>query len=267
MSPAPVALLFLCFGLSLQISTAQNTAVTDPSKKPPGPVYSGMLYPNPSSKSITTPTAWGGARSYVFGFIGGDFPQPYRDKPDLVAAAGIGLGNAYKTIGITGICNLNDVHRFRNFTASFIASKCFGKGNSLSVGGLNLFMNTKQSDGTSSYYFVYSHAVQTLQSFTPGYSRLCYSIGVGTGRFLQQSPKDIAVGKSHNGTAVFGNMSYEVFKNFNVNGEWNGLNLGFGAAWRPGFKFPALAIGVTDLTRFSNRKPSFVIGIGQAFTL
>jgi hypothetical protein len=211
-----------------------------------------------------TPTGWGGAGAYIFGFIGGTFPQPYRNNSDFVAAAGLGLGNCYKTVGLVGILNINDVDEFNNYSASFIVSRHIGKGSSLSVGALHLFADKHKTDAGPSYYFVFSHALQNLASTNKGYSRLSYSIGVGSGRFYDKSPKDIAEGKGGNGTAVFANLSYELFKNFNVNAEWTGLNLGCGIGWRPGFKLPVIAIGLADLTNSSGNKPRFVSSIGYA---
>lgn len=226
----------------------------------------GEIYPNMSIKSILTPIAWSSKGVYVFGGIGGSAPQPYRDYADLAAGGGFGLGNAYKAVSVTAIWNVNNVSRFKDFSASFIANRNIGKGSSVSAGALHLFVEKSRNDPGPSYYVVFSHAVQKSPSRNFMVSWLNYSIGVGNGRFYYKSPKDRAEGKGSYGTAVFGNISYEAFKNFNINLEWTGLNLAIGTAWRPSYKFPALAIGVADITSLSG-SPRFIFSLGHAFML
>lgn len=220
-----------------------------------------------SQKSILTPTGWGGNSTYFFGSAGGTFPQPYSNNPDLAGGAGFGTGNSFKAVSIACIINVNDVSGFKNFSGSFLVSRYLGKGSSISVGGLHLFANPIKSDAGSSYYFVFSHTVQSLPSNFSQASRLSYSVGVGTGRFLNKSDKDKRSGKGNKGTAFFSNLSYELFENFNVNAEWTGLNFGVGTSWRPSYKLPAITIGITDITRFSGNKVRFVCAVGYAFLL
>ncbi len=212
-----------------------------------------------------TPTAWGSSRSFVFASVGGSFPQSYINRSDLIAALGVGVGNAYKTVGLVGNLNINDVSNFSNYSANFLVTKYIHKGSSISAGALHVFANKQITDGGPSYYIVFSHAVQNFRSKVFYYSRLTYSIGAGTGRFLDKSPKDIASGKGKYGSAVFGNVSFEAIKNLNFNLEWTGLNLCIGTSWRPSYKFPALGIGVADITRFSGDKPRFICQLGYAF--
>ncbi len=227
--------------------------------------YDSDLFPNCSVKSIMTPTAWGSNSTFVFGSVGGTFPQPYRTTSDLAANVGFGAGDPFRFVSVVGILNVNDVSKVKNFSGSFLASRYLGKGSSISVGALNLFFDPKLSDAGSSYYFVVSHAVQTLPSKSGQASRLTYSIGAGSGRFYDKSDRDKLNGKGVHGTAIFSNVSYEILKNLNLNAEWTGLNLGFGTAWRPTNKLPALAIGVTDVTGSSSDRLRLVCGFGHAF--
>ena len=233
-------------------------------------VYNKELYPNAAAKGMMTPTGWGSTRSFVFGFIGATFPQVYTSKPDMIAAVGIGLGNAKKNVGVVSILNINNVSEFNTFSASLIVSRQLGKGTSISVGGLNM-LASKRSDAGASFYVAVSHASQRIRPKIPGNARLNYTIGFGTERFLEKSPKDISTGKSKYGTGVFANISYEVIKRVNITAEWSGLNLGFAVGWKPHFglpfKLPAINIGIADLTRSSGEKPRFVIGIGHSFSL
>ena len=241
---------------------AQDIAI---SKTVAAPV-ADELYPNMSIKSIMTPTGWGSVGTYVFGGMGGSLPQPYKDYNDLVAGAGIGFGNFYKVASVAAIWNINNVSKFNNFSGSVIASRHLWKGSSISAGALHLFVEKSKSDPGPSYYIVFSHAVQKSPSRNFMVSWLNYSIGVGNGRFYNKSPKDRAEGKGSFGTALFGNISYEAFKNCNINVEWTGLNLAVGTAWRPSYRWPAIAIGVADITSLSG-SPRFIFSFGHAFML
>jgi len=227
------------------------------------------LYPNDALQSVMTPTGWGGYGTYVFGGIGGAYPEVYRrNKADLITYAGVTTGDFTKFVNAATSLNMTDVHKFRNFSANFVLSRKLFKGTSVSIGGLQLFANKKQSDASgSTFYIAFSHAVQTLASQTPGGSKLSYTIGIGTGRFLYKSPKDIGAGRGKYGTAVFGNISYEIFKHANLNAEWSGMNLGFSFGVRP-FKNPlSFGIGIANLTRYSADKPGAVFSIGYPLSI
>lgn len=230
--------------------------------------YSGELYPNIAGKSIMTPTAWGSyGKPYIFVFIGGAVPQVYSHKADLIASAGFEVGNAQKAVSFVGIVDINEVSMVSNFSYDGILSCNVGKASCISIGALHLFADPVRTDTKPSYYFAFSHAVQSIPSLTEGYSRLNYTIGMGTGRFVLKSKLDVETGKGTYGTAIFANVSYEVIKNVNVAVEWTGLNLCISAAWRPLSNLPAIGIGVTDLTRYSGDKAGFVFSIGHAFLL
>src|SRR6202042_1816846 len=100
----------------------------------------------------------------------------------------------------------------------------------ISVGGLQLFATKSLSDAPGqTFYFAFSHAVQSLPSLTPGCSRLTYTIGIGDGRFYLKSPDDVKAGRGKNGTGLFGSVSYEVIQHVNLIAEWSGMNLGLSA--------------------------------------
>lgn len=236
------------------------------------------LYPNSAGLGMMTPTGWGGVSPMVFGFIGGTFPQVYSKLNDMIGGAGIGVGNSYKNINVVGVVNIHDASEFNTLSGSIIASRHIGIGTSLSGGALNIFRDTR-TDAGSSFYLALSHASQRIKSKTEGYSGLSYTIGVGSGRFYDKSPKDISTGKSKHGTAAFANLSYELARNLNVIAEWSGINLGMALGWRPFFSKnsgsvggpalsgPALTLGVADLTRSSGDKPRLILSLSQSFSL
>lgn len=230
------------------------------------------LFPNISGKGMMTPTGWGSSGTYIFGYIGGTFPQVYTNKPDLVAGGGLGFGNSYKTVSLVGIFNINNVSSLGTFSFSVIASRHITKGTSLSIGALHILAD-KKSDAGPSFYIAFSHASQSLKSVIPGYSRLSYTLGIGSGRFYDKSPKDISEGKGRHGTAVFANISYGIFKNLNINAEWSGINFSASVSWRPAirikfpFKLPSIGIGVADLIRTSGSSPRLILNLSHSFIL
>jgi hypothetical protein len=228
-----------------------------------------LLYPNDAMQSVMSPTGWGGYGTYIFGGIGGVYPEVYRqNKADLITSVGACTGNSLKAVNVAASLNMTDVHRFRNFSANFIISKSINSANSISAGALQMFANEQQSDAPgSTFYIAYSHAVQNILSRVPGCSKLSYTIGIGTGRFLYKSPKDVEAGRGKYGTAVFGNISYEIFAHTNMCLEWSGMNLGLSIGTRP-FKSPlSIGIGVNNLTRYSADKANIVLSVGYPLSI
>jgi hypothetical protein len=227
-----------------------------------------VLFPNDAAGSIMTPSGFSGYGTAIFGGVGGIFPQVYTNVADLAASGGFCVGNPLKAVNFAAIVNMMDVHKFQDFSYSFILSRIIFTGSSISFGGIQLFPNVKQTDFPhATFYIAYSHAVQTIPSKSPGASALTYTIGIGNGRFLLKSDLDAATGKGKYGTAVFGNVSYEIIKHVNLGAEWMGLNLAFSAGIRPGSLPLSLGIGVANLTRYSNDKPGMVFSIGYPLSL
>lgn len=230
---------------------------------------SAELYPSDAPGGILIPSGFGGYGAYVFGGIGATYPEAYRNnKADLITSLGFCVGNPLKAINFAASLNMTDVHRFRDFSGNFIISRKLFTGTSISAGALQMFANARQSDAPgSTYYVAVSHAVQTIESLTPGCSRLTYTIGIGSGRFYEKSPNDIQAGRGKHGTAVFGSISYELIQHVNVNAEWSGMNLGVSAGIRP-FKLPvSLAVGVANLTRYTNNQANMVFSVGMPLSL
>jgi hypothetical protein len=227
------------------------------------------LYPSDAPSALLTPTGFGGYGMYIFGGLGGAYPEVYRNnKADLIASVGACVGDPIEAVNFAASLNMTDVHRFRDFSGNFILSRKLFAGTSIAAGALQVFANNKQSDSPGSTFFMaISHAVQTLRSLTPGSSRLSYTIGLGSGRFYEKSPKDIAAGKGKHGTAVFGSISFEVIRHLTLNTEWTGMNLGLSAGIRP-FKTPiSLGIGVANLTKYSSDRANMVFSIGLPLSL
>lgn len=257
---AATAILFLLANIYSQDAT-DSIKNTIKKSKTAGP----YLYPNIAGKSLMTPAGWSANGTFVYAGIGGTFPQPYSAHPDLIATGGLGFGNSYKAISFVAGFNANDVSKFSRFSMNFLATHTLPGGTTIGAGALNLFAD--QSDAPSSYYVRFSHTLQNVFSSVPGFSKINYTIGAGSGRFAKNSDKDVATGKSPNGSIVFGNLSYEIIRNVNVNAEWTGVNLCFTVGVRLLPQLPPLSFGIADVTRFSGDKARFVLGIGYALYL
>ena len=213
------------------------------------------LLPNGVLQNLISPSGWGGFGTYIFGGIGGDYPQPYRRRADLISFGGFCAGDPRKAVNIALSMNITNVHEVSDLSGNFEISRQIFTGSSISVGGLQLFASKSQSDAPgSTFYFAFSHADQALPSKSGIGSKLTYTIGIGNGRFYIKSPFDVKAGRGTHGTALFGSISYELIKNVNFNTEWSGMNLGCSLGIKP-FKSPlAIGVGVTNLTRYSSDK-------------
>lgn len=230
------------------------------------------LLPNNSVQSIMTPSGWGGGNAtYLFGVIGGVFPALYTEpnRGDLIAAVGVSGGDPAKYVNVSASVNITRVTEMRDLSANIIISRQIFRGSSISIGGLQLFASSKVSDAPDgTYYIAYSHAAQTVRSRTDGYSGLGYTIGYGVGRFLYKSPQDIVYGKGKYGTGFFANVSYEIFRQVNLNAEWSGLNLGFSSGIRP-IRGSALTFGfgIYNLTKYSGDRIQYIGSLGLPILL
>jgi hypothetical protein len=230
------------------------------------------LLPNNAVSSVMTPSGWGGGNTtYIYAVVGGIFPAQYKDPntADLIAAAGISFGDPKKYVNVSASINVGRVSEFKDFSGNIILSRQIFKASSISVGAIQLFASSSVSDAPdASYYVAFSHAVQGVVSKEGGRSALGYTIGIGNGRFLYKSPYDITSGKGKYGTAVFANVSFEVFRNINLNAEWSGLNLGFSTGLRPLREVPlTFGFGVYNVTKNSGDRVSFIGSLAYPFVL
>jgi hypothetical protein len=228
------------------------------------------LLPNAVLQNLVAPSGWGGFGTYIYGGIGGAYPQVYtHGRADLIAFGGFCTGDPQKAVNIALGVNVSNVSSVKNFSANFAISRQIFKGSSVSAGGLQLFAGKQVSDAPGrTFYFAFSHSVQSLpSSVTEGSSKLTYTIGIGNGRFYLKSPDDIKAARGAHGTAIFGSISYEVKKNINFNTEWSGTNLACSFGIKPFESTLAIGVGVTDLTRYSSDKPSLAMVISYPLSV
>lgn len=227
--------------------------------------------PNAAAHTLTIPSGFGPARlvnqtggpALSVGF-GGVSRVPYTDEPDGGIAFGLSFGNSFDGIGGSlgfSLNDLSDIGNSKRVSFGFEFSKYITDGLSIAVGGENLFV--QKTDGQASYYIVSSWAFDADKGFLPFDGVL--SLGLGSGRFAEKTPRDIAEGKGKNGTILFGALAVEVRDNVNLIADWNGRNLGVGAAFRIPRTGVSVKIGVRDLTNNSGDGPRITGSMG--FTL
>lgn len=227
------------------------------------------LTPNMHGKSLTTPTAAGAWGNTVYFGAGGTSPAPYSDEADGAAAMGIGLGNPYNSLGLQATFVSIDLTEWEEYSMSLHLHRQLDCGCGVAVGVENIML-TEGGDSESSHYIVFSQVLQGDDYKNGnGASKLHYSIGAGTNRYGQKSDADVEAGKSRYGTYVFGNISYELFNEFNAILDWNGINLNAGIS-KTFFvsNVPlGVSLGLADLTDNSGDQVRFIFGIGTGFKL
>lgn len=232
------------------------------------------VLPNSHAKSLTTPSGWGAAYGTFYAGVSGTTDTPYAkdDAMDGGAAIGLGVWDPVEYVGVqVTLINL-DITEWNNYGMNVHVHRFLGCANSVAVGVENIRLTENDGDAEESYYAVFSQGVvcdpfineKTLRT------RLHFSVGIGSGRYSEKSPLDIADGKGKYGTAVFGNVSYELFDSFNLVTEWNGVNLNVGAGktFHLDEDVPLIILGgVGDLTDNSGDGARLFGGIGIAMPL
>ena len=229
--------------------------------------------PNINAKSLTTPVAWGASNNVIFVGVGGTTPSPYYKITDGAAELGVGIGDPKQNLGVQLSIVSLDVSAWGEYSAFVHIFRDLGNANAIGAGVENV-MITNGGDSGKSFYVVYSQGLQgdPFVDKVSRNSKLTYSVGVGLGagnRFGNFSPRDLQdrIDKSEHGTYVFGNISYEVARSFNVITDWNGLNLNAGVSKT--FKIDnvpvALVLGAADLTKNSGTQVRAIGAIATGF--
>jgi len=234
--------------------------------------------PNIYGKSLTTPVGWGAAYGTVFAGAAVESRAPYahgaafsNHTGDGGAAIGLGIGNPVDNLGLQATLTQYDMTGWNRYGMSFQVHRYLGSASSIGVGAQNLMLSSG-SDSEQSYYIVYSKGVLSSPFLNKDNSttRLHYSIGAGTGQYGNKTQDDILAGKGKHGTYVFGNIAYELFNQFNVITDWNGMNLnaGISKTFLISDSFPlVITAGAVDLTGYSGDGVRYIVAVGTGITL
>ncbi len=235
------------------------------------------VYPNDHGKSLTTPVAWGAGYGSIYFGVGFTSRVPYRHGPafsknvgDGAYAMGFGIGNPVDNVGLQTTLTQYDLSAENVWGMSFQLSRYLSSSKAIAVGTQEVMLS-KGENIDRSYYFVYSQAVESKPfiNTTTGKSKLHYSIGVGNGIYGNKQSDDIITGKGEHGTYVFGNLAYELFNEFNVVTDWNGINWNAGIA-KTFFLSKSIPLiitaGAADLTSNSGDGARMIVGVGSGIT-
>ena len=210
--------------------------------------------------SLMTPKGWSSNKRFAFMSVTGTPNALYTEKPDAIGRIGVGGGDSRKYVSVVGILNVVDMSELDNYSFDLMASRTIDKNSSISVGGMHLFSDADKVDAGPSYYVAYTRSTKN--------NKLNYTIGAGSGRFIEMSVADKTLrGKGDYGTGIFGNISYKIKKNININAEWTGVNLGLSAQTQIKEKWPVFSLGLTDITRYSGDKPTILLSVAHPFLL
>ncbi len=230
-----------------------------------------VALPNGVGHTLTVPSAYGPAafvtqdsRPALSVSFGGVSRVPYTHKPDGGIGFGLTFGNAFETVGVSlgvSLNDLSDLGKTDRMSLGFAFSRYLTDGLSVAVGGENLLV--QKTDGQSSFYAVASLAFDADRSVMPFDG--VFTLGAGTGRFAEKTPRDIAEGHGASGTILFGALAVELSDHTNLIADWNGRNLSVGAAFRIPRTGVSLRLGLRDLTGHSGDGPRVTGSIG--FTL
>jgi hypothetical protein len=229
-----------------------------------------LRLPNAAAKSILTPAAWGAAYGVAFLGAGVTDRSPYLGSTDGVLPLGVGVGDPVLAVGFQVTTTMSDVSEADNVSLSFKLHRYLGAGTVIAVGGGSLLSRNGLADDLGdSFFAVLSHTVQGVSSSRQGVGRLHTSVGLGSGRFANRSPRDIVEGKGERGTRVFGNAAVEVRPDLNLILEWSGINMHAGASYvaRLAGQSVGLTLGLVDLTGYSGDGTRLVGGaaVGVSF--
>lgn len=228
-----------------------------------------LRLPNGAGKSLSSPSAFGGAFGAAFVGGGYQYPVPFDDVGDAVLAGGVGLWDPVQYVGVEASVAVIDVSELGEVTLGVKIHRYLGKGTAVAFGAENLYENLKGDDNRPlnldpTFFGVVSHTFQTIPGWAPGTGRVHVSLGVGNGRFAEKPLRAQREGKGKDGTYVFGNAAVELARNFNAIMDWDGVGLNAGV----GYTLPlsgvgaALTVGVGDITREASDRPRLLLGGG-----
>ena len=241
------------------------------------PVATQDVYPNDHGKSLTTPVAWGAGYGTLYFGVGFTSRVPYVHGPafsnkvgDGAYAMGFGIGNPVDNVALQTTLTQYDITSENKWGMSFQLSHYISSSKAIAVGTQEVMLS-KGENISRSYYIVYSQGVEAkpFVNTKTGKTALHYSIGVGNGIYGNKQSDDVSAGKGEHGTYVFGNVAYELFDEFNVVTDWNGINWNAGIA-KTFFLTKSIPLiitaGAADLTSNSGDGARMIVGVGSGIS-
>ncbi|MEC4983679.1 MAG: hypothetical protein SAK42_06250 [Oscillatoria sp. PMC 1076.18] len=212
--------------------------------------------------SIYIPVGFGADGGTLF--VSGTYQASVRENDGDLATfgAGLGLGNARDAVGVE-LSYAFETEDSDDFGAGGFNAKVHRQlGRDLSVAvGWNGFANIGDNDFDHSVYGVATTILRTRESINDPFSRVAFTLGVGTGQFSEHDDDDDDDG---DGVNVFGNVAIRVNRPISFITEWSGDDLGFGLSIAPFKNIPFVITPAVRDVIGEGDEPRFVLGAGTA---
>jgi hypothetical protein len=221
--------------------------------------------------SAGTPTAYGA--SWGQAFIGGGGFIPFdKGKVDGSLAAGFGVGDAVKSVGLEIAFNIYSVGGQKELLGDFGESggigfklhKYFADGTAVAVGWSNPITWGQGNKARDTIYGVVTKAFY-LQPDSPGNKLpLTVSVGFGSGAFRSLGAQRTRSGD--NPPNLFGSLGLRVIPEASLVASWTGSALNLGASFAPFQNTPVVINTIfTDVTGSSTNTTGFSLSAGYSF--
>lgn len=211
------------------------------------------------------PTGFGADWRDVFAAAGMQSGLRYdRDFVDGAVFAGIGLGNAQRTVGVELTLAIIDLvgETFKDQTLGVKVHRRIGAW-SFAGGVENLFIMGTTDGGTSAYGAVSGHLLEG-HATRSWIQQVTVTAGVGDGRFNTVD----RVRRDKNAASVFGSIAVRVHSRLSTLATWTGQDLTVGLSVAP---LPTLPIVITpvllDMSNQADSRPRAALSVGVGVTL
>lgn len=243
-----IALPVLGLGLTARAAPAQSAEEVrnqfylpmPPEAEPAPPPWT-----RPAASAIS-PSGFGAEWGDVFGGAGYQARARYSDGDDAVAAAGFGVGNPRRFLGLeVAVFSFTTLRRgfFSRWGVDLKVHRVLVEGLSVAAGWEGVHL--KDSDSGESRYVAATKFWRLRDSPAEPFSDLIVTLGAGDGRFLSESEFQ----RGASGINAFASVSVRVVKALSLVVDWTGQDLAAGVSVAPFRTLPLVATaGFVDVT-------------------
>jgi hypothetical protein len=258
--------------LAQAISPAESPS-TPPS--PPEPIVNDdYKLPTSPGFSIFNPVGFGADNNTVFFSVSYQKRTRFTQIADGEAGFGVGLGDAYRSLGAELSYSINSFGSSAGFGSGAFNIKLhkrLSEDTSVAV-GWNQFLQVRFRGGpnlgtdfpSNSYYVAGTKIFRTRANADDLFSRVAVTGGIGSGVFLRFD-RTLSPGASNSGLNAFGSVGVRVARPVSAILEWTGQDLAAGLSVAPFENFPlVITPAIRDLAGAGDGA-RFVVGSSVFF--
>ena len=215
------------------------------------------------ASTINTPTAYGQQWGDIYAGVGYQNRIRYDDWSDGVAAAGIGLGNPSRYVGLDVSLSLLDTYTEFGTDRSLSVKlhRQLPYRTAIAVGHENLW-HTDGTDGGSSRYVVVSKVMLFRDRPTSALGSMVVNVGLGNDRFLPETQ----FARGEDGVNAFGSVGVRLLRPVNAVANWTGQDLALGLSIAPVRTWPlVITPAVMDVTGRAGDGARFSVSAGLSY--